>query len=252
VTCSDIRRAAEHNSRLQWQRITPHFLDFSDDKTIAYNEFHVPVLPSMFVRAQQIHPHTETYTYVNGDILPSLAFFRTANAWLESYPEQWQRREAPSVSDLTYSWSVSPPPPAKFIMIGKRYNVKWSTKYNVSDFHNLVQSHGRLANDLTLDYFTVSRNAMDWAHVPPMVIGRVAWDTSMADTAHHHPNIDLIDTTNKIPVIHQTDQEGNTAWGGSMVKFGKRDKNYNRQWIRGRLRLLGGRRNSGTYYIRTL
>jgi hypothetical protein len=52
------------------------------------------------------------------------------------------------------------------------------------------------------DYFIVTRDAYQWStHVPPFVVGRVAYDNWLLDYAIHH--FDSIDVTATVTAIHQ-------------------------------------------------
>ena len=52
----------------------------------------------------------------------------------------------------------------------------------------------------------------------------------MVAYVHKHPNITLLDGTQTMRVIHQTDEDGNMAHGGTM-KQSVADADYNMQFI---------------------
>jgi hypothetical protein len=52
------------------------------------------------------------------------------------------------------------------------------------------------------DYFIVTPRAIDWAsEMPPIVIGRVAYDNWLVDFAVHH--MDTVDATLTVKAVHQ-------------------------------------------------
>lgn len=235
--CPAARRVAERNSQLQWRRIVTQTAAQSGDNNnsnpvafvdlthagskIRYNKYGVPILSSMFQRAQKLYPQAQTFTYVNADILPPIDFFETANVALKN--------------------NMQP-----FLLVGKRCNVDWKANNPQYDVQNAnfsfdaLYQQGQLFIGLAQDYFIFSRTAVDWKSIPPFVIGRVAYDNWLVDYSFHHPNINLIDATKTIRIIHQTDEDGNMAQGGKLHQDDPEDRFYNNklgngQWDHGNM-----------------
>ena len=125
-------------------------------------------------------------------------------------------------------------------MVGKRTNVNWSEEHNAKHANFNFDAHftrGALFRTDAQDYFTVTKNAIDWNKIPPFVIGRPGYDNWLVDHIYHNSKVALIDATKTVSMIHQTDADGNAAQGGKMVKSSN-DREYNRrigkgQWDHG-------------------
>ena len=92
---------------------------------------------------------------------------------------------------------------------------------------------GELFHDLAQDYFVVTGgDTLDWSRdVPPFVIGRRGYDNWMVAYVHKHPNITLLDGTQTMRVIHQTDEDGNNMAHGGTMKQSVADADYHMQFI---------------------
>ena len=156
--------------------------------------FGLPTLPSMFLRAQQLHPHAATFSYVNSDCISNGSFVRTASAlFMRGQP---------------------------FVAVGRRTNVDWSSvqdlaslpcNYSSQKFDQILQS-GELGPFGAIDYLITSRDALAWRTIPQFVVGRVGFDTWLADHAYHlsvTEALEYIDCTTTVPMIHMTGLGGN-------------------------------------------
>ena len=210
--CDSIRQKIEDNTLHTWSkmfRVT--FEVISNAKT---NEHGVPILGDMYTKMFQKCPDAQTYTYVNGDIIGTSDFVETIEAVQ---------------------------PIGDFLMVGKRTNVPWSESHDANHANFNFDAHfkrGVLSRPDAQDYFTVTKNAIDWKTIPQFFVGRPGYDNWLVDHIYHNSKVALIDATKTISVIHQTDADGNAAQGGNMVKSSN-DKEYNRligkgQWDHGR------------------
>jgi FkbM family methyltransferase len=209
--CDKLRNRIEYNTFTTWSNLKDvNFIDIKNTKTNMYN---VPILGDMYKFVFNKCPNAKTYTYINGDILGKQDFIETLNVVQ---------------------------PIGDFLMIGKRTNVEWSDNIDSShpDFDFDVHfKNGALFRSDAQDYFTVTKNAINWDNIPPFVIGRPGYDNWLVDHIYHNNNVALIDGTKTVSIIHQTGNDGNFAHGGKKVKSSS-DKEYNRrigkgQWDHG-------------------
>lgn len=210
-TCSRIRGFIENNTQVFWKHTSPPDFDFinMDNEHIDRNRHGVPILKSMFSLAHRLYPDAKTFTYVNGDIITDDGFFRT-------------------VRHLTAHFNTS------FMLIGMRHNIKWSLNWTVP-LHNLpmIINKTKPFELNAQDFFTFSRNALDWNRLKSVVIGRPAYDNWLVDQIYHNPRVTLVDGTNTITTIHQVDELGIGSWGGKKAHRKKSDLNYNIRLCRG-------------------
>lgn len=210
--CDGLRKTIEDNTAHVWSEMKG--VTFRPLKNTKTNKHGVPILGSMYMEVMRQCPFAKTYTYVNGDIIGTSEFVHTINAVLHI---------------------------GEFLMVGRRTNVKWDKKHSVKHMNYSFDSHfekGALFQTDAQDYFTVTKRAIDWESIPPFVIGRPAYDNWLVNHIYHNPSVALIDATKTVRMVHQTDEDGNGAHGGRMVKS-KADKQYNRilgkgQWDHGR------------------
>jgi hypothetical protein len=175
------------------------------------NTYKTPILKHMFKAAFQ-RIEAPFYAYANGDILLAAGFLNTLLA----------------VQAAVLGRTIKP----KIFLIGQRFN------YNIShDQHSFsVDKHSyesiisnwtstaRLFQSNALDYFVVTKNAFDWANVPPYVIGRPAYDNCLAKSALVREDVETIDGTWTVNALHQSGTDGDKA---GMRKTGVPDYNWN-------------------------
>jgi len=167
----------------------------------------LPVVRDMDARMIEACPNASAYTYANGDIIGTHDFVETVDA----------------VSRVEVGWN--------FLMVGRRTDVPWSEAeaYDATeegfDFIGHYIDRGRLFVPYAEDYFTVTRDAINWTGVPPFVVGRPGYDIWLVDHAHHKHGVAVVDATKTVPMIHQTDENGNFSWGGGIGD--KASLNYN-------------------------
>jgi len=156
----------------------------------------MPVLGSLYLTMMERCPNATSYTYINGDIIAMESdFINTIEAVLNVRLGK------------------------EFLIVGRRTNVAWSLNasfdatYEGFNFTTNLEN-GNLFYPMAEDYFIMSKNAIDWANIPPFVIGRAAYDNWLVEHANLQPNLDVIDATNTLPVIHQDDERGEFSWGG--------------------------------------
>ena len=113
------------------------------------------------------------------------------------------------------------------MVIGRRHDVPVTneTLYLPGDVENAASSKGTLHPPYGIDYFAVAGNHYPWHHVPDLVIGRPGYDNFLVATATLY-NVSVVDATDTVVALHQTDMDGNGA--GHFSK----NNNYNRKIIR--------------------
>jgi len=195
---------------------TIEFIVMDETKdNITTNKYGVPVLSDMYLKAMSRCPESNTYTYLNGDIISNYSFVETIEA----------------VSNTVGVTN-------DFLLVGKRTNVDWTMSLDATkdDFNfNAAFNNGTLFDQDAEDYFTVTKNAIDWTDIPQLVIGRPMYDSWLVQHIWLHKaakgvNVLSVDCTDTIPAIHQTDSAGDYSWGGGTSK-GKEDTWYNQNLI---------------------
>jgi hypothetical protein len=188
--CGPAREQIEANTRYSWSTLAGNvkFLELTKQH-FKVNPFGLPIFASMFLYAMNEYPSALTFTYVNGDILPDARWERTVS----------------TVSHASQSNKLLKP---DFMMVGRRCNVLWPPNLSVKapsfDFKHWL-SQGELVRNWAVDYFIVSKNAVDFQNLPDLVIGRNWYDNFMlAHVMSNHAKVDLIDVTDAISVIHQS------------------------------------------------
>ena len=192
-----LRQQIEDNTFHTWSTMKQITFKSIEDDNIEKNIHGIPILGNMYLHMYDLCPNAKTYTYINGDIIGQADFVDTISAILAT----------PTITD--------------FLMVGQRTNVQWNKDNNVklssSSFDNHFEK-GALFRTDAQDYFTVTKNAIDWNSIPPFVIGRRGYDNWLVDHVYHNPKVALIDGTKTVRMIHQTDTDGNMAHGGSHKK----------------------------------
>ena len=212
--CDRLRETIEENARHIWSSMDR--VTFRIIKETKNNKHGVPILKYMYMDMIRECPASKTFTYINGDVLGSYDFVMTIDALLRA-----------GLGD--------------FLMVGRRTNSDWDESYSVLHKNFSFDEHferGSLFATNAQDYFTVTKNAIDWNAIPSFVIGRPGYDNWLVDYVYHKPKVALVDATRTVRMLHQTDGDGNSAQGGKMVKSSA-DKEYNRilgkgQWDHGR------------------
>jgi hypothetical protein len=191
--CGPVREKIEANTRYSWSALAGNvkFLELTHQH-FKVNPFGLPIFASMFLYAMKEYPSALTFTYVNGDILPDVRWERTVS----------------TVSYASHSKLLKP----NFMMVGRRCNVQWPANLSVEtpsfDFKHWL-SQGELMENNAVDYFIVSKNAVDFQNLGDFVIGRVLYDDFMlALVQSNFAKVDLIDATDAISVIHQSQAQG--------------------------------------------
>lgn len=212
--CDRLRETIEENTRHIWSNMDG--VTFRVIKETRNNKHGVPILKYMYMDMIRECPASKTFTYINGDVLGSYDFVLTINALLRA-----------GLGD--------------FLMVGRRTNSDWDESHSVLHKNFSFDEHferGSLFATNAQDYFTVTKNAIDWNAIPSFVIGRPGYDNWLVDHIYHKPKVALVDASRTVRMLHQTDADGNSAQGGKMVKSSA-DKEYNRilgkgQWDHGR------------------
>jgi len=91
--------------------------------------------------------------------------------------------------------------------------VNWdNTKplYIPNDVTETARNKGKLFLVKGIDYFFIARNAFPWNRIPDLVIARFGYDNFVVATALAN-NVSVVDATDTLLAVHQTDMEGNFA-----------------------------------------
>ena len=154
----------------------------------------IPILRHMFLNATS-HFKSVFYGYANGDVLFDESLTHTL----------W------SVFGNT---SITRP-----FIIGRRANVKVklsSKLYSPSLVREMARrKEARLFVSEAQDYFITSRDGFPWYAIPDFVIGRIGYDNWLVIAALNRKEGLLIDATNTILCLHQSDDDGNFAGFGA-------------------------------------
>lgn len=197
--CTPLRQRIEENTFKVWSSF-PEEVTFKaiHSSKLESNEYGVPILKNMYLNMMEECPNALTYTYINGDIIGTHAFIDSINAALSVGKD--------------------------FLMVGKRFNVQWHESWDVeAEDLDWINKPGKLFRRYAEDYFTVTKNAIDWETIPPLVIGRIGYDNWLVDHAYHKSNVVLVDATYSAKMVHQTERS-NRSVGGDTVNA---DRNYN-------------------------
>ena len=144
------------------------------------------VLPAMFIDAQHRFPMADFYGYANGDLLFDESLFQTLS----------QVRKSVVCSSL--------------LIVGRRYNYEMLKGETISTVGDVTRRKNKTSRFQTfaIDYFISPRNKYNWTVIPPVVVGRNAYDNFMI--AHSiAQSIPVLDATETIFAMHQTWSENN-------------------------------------------
>ena len=221
AACTPLRQRIENNTQYTWS-IMPDvtFLNMNDESLfhIQTNSYGVPMFHDMYANVYNYCPKSRTYTYINGDLLSTYhSFMSTINA---VYPDSFSKL-------------------GEFVLVGQRTNVPWDVSLDARTFTNnetafqqLLQQKSELMVPNAIDYFISTRHAFDWTNIPPFVIGRAGYDNWLIEhLLFDTPNTQLVDVTQTLPMIHQTDGGGKYSWGGERT-MDQEDILYNERLAR--------------------
>ncbi len=145
---------------------------------IAYNEFRIPLLDSIFEKAEDVSGH-DVLCYVNADII-------LMNDLLQAVKEvNKQKRE--------------------FLIVGQRWDLEVKERMNVSPqwddrLRMLITQSGNLHPQTGIDYFVFRKGL--WDKIPSFAIGRTSWDDWLLYRARARGAL-LIDATPVVTIVHQ-------------------------------------------------
>jgi hypothetical protein len=149
----------------------------------------VPYLKEMYNYSAQQFPHCAFYGYSNGDIL-------------------YTRRLVDTLSAVHQVRNTL----GRILVVGRRTNTPCSDKplYLPDDVALAARQNGSLFRSDAEDYFFIASNLFPWEHIRDVVIGRSAYDNYLVGMAIRH-NVSVVDATNTLLAVHQTDKDGNFA-----------------------------------------
>jgi hypothetical protein len=201
----------QRNAITSWTRLCPRpeIILFGDDEgtaqaaqefglrhapNIRRNEYGTPLLDDLFAQAQSL-ARCELLCYVNADILLLSDFTKAVER-----VAQWRDR---------------------FLMVGRRTDLDLD---QLQDF-DLPQCEGRLrrmalekgrdGGVCAIDYFVFSRGV--YASVPPLVLGRNAWDNWLIWNARSS-KVPVVDASTVVSIIHQNHDYSHHPQGEAGVK----------------------------------
>jgi len=201
--CTPLRQRIESNTRQVWSSMDR--VEFKDVMTSSVNTnlYGMPYIGDMFTHMMDACPDARTYTYINGDIIGTHGFIETIDAVLKI---------------------------GEFLMVGRRTNVPWLETYDSTHEDFDFEAHfnrGELFLPNAIDYFTITKSAIDWDSTPPFVVGRAGYDNWLVEEmGWRNKKVALVDATQTAQMIHQTDGGGQFSWGGGTAKE-KADELYN-------------------------
>lgn len=189
---------AQRNAIQSWTRVRPacDIILFGNDfgtaqvaseygirhiPDVACNSEGLPLVKDLFERAQGISRFA-IMAYINSDIILLSDFTSSVN----------------TVQDQLSG--------KHFLVIGQRYNLEVPDEINFNDksweedLRRRILVSGELRGTGAIDYFVFTRGL--WSDIPPMVIGRVAFDNWLIYKARSL-GVDVIDATKAITVVHQ-------------------------------------------------
>ena len=85
--------------------------------TFTTNSYGIPVLRDMYLLAMEKCPHSNTYTYLNGDIISNYSFVETIEA-------------ISSTSGMAKDW----------LLVGQRMNVNWTIDFQQRTISVLIRT----------------------------------------------------------------------------------------------------------------
>ena len=148
--------------------------------------FKVPLLKDLTVEVMETF-NTPFYMYANADNIYDTTLIQTMSAVLNAMQFGVLR--------------------SKLLVIGHRFNVvpdrMIKDEIEVTELKKIAQPNKPFAKDYTI--FT--RDSFDWTAFPDLLIGRQFLDSYMVDYAFHN-EIEVIDATTTIPLVHQAFKMG--------------------------------------------
>ena len=184
----------QRNAILSWLNLSPacEIVLFGDDEgvdkvakefnvrhvpEIKKNEFGTPLINDIFEKAQDISKY-DILVYINADIILTGDFTRAVERIKEH----------------------------NFLIIGQRIDLEINEQidFEKSEWENMlrqkIKKEGKLHGLSGIDYFVFCRGA--WDKIPPLALGRTAWDNWFLYKAHSL-GMPLIDATQVVTAIHQ-------------------------------------------------
>ncbi len=147
-----------------------------------------PLLKHMFMAAENQFS-SEFYGYANGDILFNQRLVETLE----------------TITPVTSKMKT-------VLITGKRTNFNLTTNNNFHSFDEVTKNGklGELYKGNAQDYFLTTREGYPWEEIPNFIVGHLGYDNWILVNAIHK-GMAVIDATNTILALHQTDSEGNKA-----------------------------------------
>jgi hypothetical protein len=155
-------------------------LGICHESKVLKNEHGTKYLGYIFDRAQEIARH-DSLCYVNCDIILMSDFIHA----VEQVMNRWQN---------------------KFLMVGQRWDmdIDQLLDFKISDWERqlsgLISRIGKQRPSCWIDYFAFRRGT--YREIPPLVIGRVAWDNWLIWKARSM-RVPVVDATLVVKAVHQ-------------------------------------------------
>jgi hypothetical protein len=153
------------------------------------SSYGVPYLKEMYKNTAQQFPGCAFYGYSNGDILYTRGLVDTLTA----------------VNKVRKTLG-------RILVVGRRTNTPCCDQplYLPDDVTLASRQNGSLFISDAEDYFFIASNVFPWERIRDVVVGRSAYDNYLVGMAIRH-NVSVVDATNTLLAVHQTDKDGNFA-----------------------------------------
>ena len=153
-------------------------------------DFSVSMLKQLFLDTME-SINTPFYMYTNGDILYNRNLIQTVQ----------------HINLLLENRLIR----NKLLIIGRRLNHKITRYVQGERDIAVIAKESRIFIREAQDYFIVTRNTINWVTFPEYLVGRSGYDNAIVDFAFRN-EIELVDATNTISAVHQSNAKGEFLW----------------------------------------
>lgn len=171
------------------------------------NQFTAPLLKSLLITSMQVSD-TYFYMFANGDNLYDYTLLSTLIG----------------VREYINSHSLR----SSVMIIGHRFDLPYKEVVKNENQIETLMSLAVIHMPIAKDYFIVTKDTLDWYTFPDFIIGRPWFDNFLVEFSFHN-EIELIDATETINLIHQIKMHGywssmhsnvtETAWNRRLHKY---------------------------------
>ena len=169
------------------QQKYPHLIVFKEPKS---NPFSVLMLKHIFITIMSKF-RTPFYMYTNGDLLYDETLIQTVEH-IDTLLEMRLLRH-------------------KLLIIGRRLNRVLTHYVRGEEEIAMLAKKSKLFIKEAQDYFIVTRETINWRSFPEYLVGRSGYDNALVQFAFRN-EIELIDATQTIRALHQSNVRGEFLW----------------------------------------